>query len=122
LRFRYNFTAEIAAKTGTTNNNSDGWFMGVTPKIVGGVWVGAEDRSVHFDNTSMGSGTNMALPVWAEFMQRVYADSTLGIFETDKFEKPAEINFSLDCDSVMNYKDPEFEEEFDIPAVTFGSE
>jgi penicillin-binding protein 1A len=122
LRFRYNFTSEIAAKTGTTNNNSDGWFMGITPKLVAGVWVGAEDRSVHFDNTSMGSGTNMALPVWAEFMQRVYADSTLGIFQNDRFEKPENISFSLDCDSIMNYKDPDFEEEFDIPANTFGSE
>jgi penicillin-binding protein 1A len=122
LRFRYNFTSEIAAKTGTTNNNSDGWFMGITPKLVAGVWVGAEDRSVHFDNTTMGSGTNMALPVWAEFMQRVYADSTLGIFQNDRFEKPENISFSLDCDSIMNYKDPDFEEEFDIPANTFGSE
>jgi penicillin-binding protein 1A len=122
LRFKYNLTAEIAAKTGTTNNNSDGWFIGITPKLVTGIWVGAEDRSVHFDNTVMGSGTNMALPIWAEYMLKVYNDPNFGITQEDKFERPDEINFSLNCDSIRNYKDPEFEEELDIPAESFGSE
>jgi len=88
LRFRYEFSGEIAAKTGTTQNHSDGWFMGITPKLVSGAWVGAEDRSVHFDRMDLGQGANMALPIWALFMQRVYADSTLGIYESDVFEVP----------------------------------
>jgi penicillin-binding protein 1A len=98
LRYRYNFTAQIAGKTGTTQNHSDGWFIGITPKIITGIWVGAEDRSVHFDELALGSGTNMALPIWAHYMQKVYADSTLGITQEDLFEEPADFNVVLDCD------------------------
>ncbi|MBN2486636.1 MAG: transglycosylase domain-containing protein [Bacteroidales bacterium] len=97
LRYKYQFTADIAGKTGTTNNHSDGWFIGIAPKLVAGAWVGAEDRSVHFNNLAMGSGTSMALPVWAEFMQRVYADSSLGILQSDVFEKPLNISLDLNC-------------------------
>jgi len=91
LRYAYNFTAQIAAKTGTTQNHSDGWFMGITPKLVGGCWVGAEDRSVHFDVMRMGQGATMALPIWALFMKKVYADSTLGITQEDTFEMPPDM-------------------------------
>ena len=69
---------EIAGKTGTTNENSDGWFIGMTPNLVSGAWVGGENRSIHFDRTELGQGANMALPIWALYMQKVYADKTLG--------------------------------------------
>ncbi|MBN1414147.1 MAG: transglycosylase domain-containing protein [Bacteroidales bacterium] len=97
LRYRYNFTAQIAAKTGTTQNHSDGWFMGITPKLAGGCWVGAEDRSVHFDMMNMGQGATMALPIWALFMEKVYADSTLGITQEDTFEKPHDMPPMQNC-------------------------
>ena len=77
-----------AGKTGTTQNNSDGWFIGITPDLVTGVWTGAEDRSVHFDNTALGQGANMALPIYGYFMNKVYADATIEISKGD-FPKPA---------------------------------
>ena len=73
----YEFTNEIAGKTGTTDNHSDGWFIGLVPNLVTGVWVGAEERSIHFRSITLGSGANMALPVYAEYLQRVYADSNI---------------------------------------------
>jgi penicillin-binding protein 1A len=88
LRFRYGLKGQIAGKTGTTNDNSDGWFIGYTPTITAGVWVGAEDRYVHFTSTSLGQGANMALPIWGLWMQKVLADGTLGISETDQFLVP----------------------------------
>ena len=78
LRYKYNFTGEICAKTGTTNRNSDAWFMGFTPELVSGCWVGGEDRDIHFDSMRLGQGASMALPVWAYFMKKVYADTSLG--------------------------------------------
>jgi penicillin-binding protein 1A len=100
LRFKYELMNEIAAKTGTTNNHSDGWFMALVPKLACGVWVGGEERSIHFDNLSAGQGANMALPVFAMFMQKVYADPTLNIKTSDVFEKPETINYNLDCESL----------------------
>lgn len=97
LRFKYKFKNEIAAKTGTTQNNSDGWFIGMTPNLVTGVWVGAEDRAVRFASTYYGQGANTSLPIWALYMQRVYADSSLGILPED-FEKPEHVGIELDCD------------------------
>ncbi|MBR1706823.1 MAG: transglycosylase domain-containing protein [Bacteroidales bacterium] len=85
LRFRYGLKGEIAGKTGTTNDNSDGWFIGYTPAITAGVWVGAEDRYVHFNSTSLGQGANMALPIWGLWMKKVLADGTLGISASDTF-------------------------------------
>ena len=85
LRVKYGLKGEIAGKTGTTNDNSDGWFIGYTPRITAGVWVGAEDRYVHFANTNLGQGANMALPIWGIWMKKVLADPTLGISETDVF-------------------------------------
>ena len=77
LRYKYNFTGEIGGKTGTTNRNSDAWFMGFTPQLVSGCWVGGEDRDVHFDSMRMGQGATMALPIWAYFMKKVFADTSL---------------------------------------------
>ncbi|KPK84151.1 MAG: penicillin-binding protein [Bacteroides sp. SM23_62_1] len=114
LRYTYNFTAEIGGKTGTTQNHSDGWFMGLVPKLTTGIWVGAEDRSIHFDELALGQGANMALPIWALYMQRVYNDSTLYITQEDIFEKPPGFNIQIDCqvnDFSTNYLDDELWEE-----------
>lgn len=92
LRYKYNITGEIAGKTGTTNNNSDAWFMGITPTLVSGCWVGGEDRDIHFTMTSMGQGAAGALPIWAYYMQRVYADKRLGYNEKAIFDLPADYN------------------------------
>ncbi|MGN7756195.1 penicillin-binding protein 1A [Chryseobacterium sp. 22532] len=81
---------EIAAKTGTTQNNSDGWFMGITPKLATGAWVGWEDRATHFFGTGEGQGAKMALPIWAIFMKKVWADKSLGISPDDKFTRPSD--------------------------------
>ena len=92
LRFRYGLKGEIGGKTGTTNNNSDAWFMGLTPTLVSGVWVGGDDRDIHFDSMAMGQGATMALPVFAYFMQRVYKDKRLGYSEDAVFDVPADYN------------------------------
>lgn len=92
LRHRYNFQGQIGAKTGTTNNNSDGWFIGFTPQLVSGCWVGGEDRDIHFDRGQMGQGATMALPIWAIFMKKVYADRSLGIDPMAKFDLPEDYN------------------------------
>ena len=84
-RARYGLKGEMAGKTGTTNDNSDGWFIGYTPTITAGVWVGGEDRYVHFSSTALGQGANMALPIWALWMQKVMKDGTLGVSESDTF-------------------------------------
>ena len=81
---------EIAGKTGTTQNNSDGWFMGIVPNLSTGVWVGWEDRATHFWSTGEGQGAKMALPIWAIYMKKVWADKTLGISPDDKFVKPTD--------------------------------
>ncbi|MBI3519208.1 MAG: transglycosylase domain-containing protein [Bacteroidetes bacterium] len=97
LRFRYNLRNEIAGKTGTTQNNADGWFMGLTPDLVAGCWVGGEERSVHFNSTNEGQGASMALPIWGKFFQKVYADPSLKISKNG-FVKPANMgNIELDC-------------------------
>jgi penicillin-binding protein 1A len=102
LRWYYQFTGEMAGKTGTTQNQSDGWYMGITPKLSAGVWVGGEDRSVHFDMLGMGAGGSMALPIWAKFFEKVYADSTLGITQEEFFEKPVGFHVDLDCEDVTD--------------------
>jgi penicillin-binding protein 1A len=88
LRYRYGFKGELGGKTGTTNNNSDAWFMGLTPTLVSGVWVGGDDRDIHFDSMAMGQGATMALPVFALYMQRVYADKRLGYNPDAVFDMP----------------------------------
>ncbi len=92
LRFRYGLKGELAGKTGTTNNNSDAWFMGLAPKLVSGVWVGGDDRDIHFDSMAMGQGATMALPVFALYMQKIYKDSTLDYSPNDIFEIPTGFN------------------------------
>ncbi len=87
---------EIGAKTGTTSNHSDGWFMGITQNLVSGLWVGGEDRSIHFRSLALGQGGRMAMPAWALYMDKVYADKTLGI-EKIPFKKPTGTTISLDC-------------------------
>ncbi|MCC8173365.1 MAG: penicillin-binding protein [Odoribacter sp.] len=97
LRFRYNLPNPMGGKTGTTQNHSDGWFMGITPDLVGGVWVGAEDRSIHFKSMSLGQGASMALPVWGLFMQKVIGDKELD-FSQCPFDRPSGIEVNLNCD------------------------
>jgi len=92
LRFKYGMTGELGGKTGTTNNNSDAWFMGLTPTLVSGVWVGGDDRDIHFDSMSMGQGATMALPVFAYYMQRVYKDKRLNYSEEAVFDLPENYN------------------------------
>ncbi len=98
LRSRYVPEGALAGKTGTTNDQSDGWFIGYTPNLTAGVWVGAEDRQVHFETLSMGQGANMALPIWGIFMKKVFEDGTLGVRTTDQFVAPSGWSLSLDCD------------------------
>lgn len=96
LRFRYGIQYDIGGKTGTTQNHSDGWFVGISPKLVSGVWVGCADRSVHFRSITYGQGANMALPIWGLYMQKVYADKDINL-PRDPFERPASFNIELDC-------------------------
>ena len=95
--YPYQFDNPIAGKTGTTQNQSDGWFIGLVPNLSTGVWVGAEDRSVHFVDLSRGQGASMALPIWALYMKRNYADEDLNISKED-FEKPENLTINFDCD------------------------
>jgi len=92
MRYKYGIECEMGGKTGTTNRNSDAWFMGFTPSLVSGCWVGGEDRDIHFDSTRMGQGANMALPVWAYYMKKVFADPSLGYSPEEKFEIPYGFN------------------------------
>ncbi len=93
----YRFPNAIAGKTGTTQHNADGWFMGITPDLVSGGWVGGEDPVIHFTNMAEGQGSTMALPIWGLYMKKVYADKTLKISKGD-FEKPAKkIDLEMDC-------------------------
>jgi penicillin-binding protein 1A len=92
LRYKYNMEGEIGGKTGTTNKNADAWFMGFTPQLVSGCWVGGEDRDIHFDSMRMGQGATMALPIWAYYMKLVYADSSLGYDSNSTFGIPVDFN------------------------------
>jgi penicillin-binding protein 1A len=106
---------EIGGKTGTTQNNSDGWFMGVTPDLVSGTWVGGEDRSIHFEATTIGGGHNMALPIFALYMQKVYNDSTIvSVTQDDEFEKPLNFAVEIDCDKYQenNTEEMDYDDEF----------
>jgi penicillin-binding protein 1A len=108
--YPYGFTNPIAGKTGTTQNQSDGWFMGMVPNLVTGVWVGAEDRAAHFKSIHYGQGASMALPIWGLYMKACYADEALGISK-DEFEKPEDLSIEVDCDKWKgnegNGKDPD---------------
>ena len=102
--FPYEFTNPIAGKTGTTQNHTDGWFMGVVPNLATGVWTGGEDRAVHFENIAEGQGATMSLPTWALFMKKVYADTSLNISKED-FEKPESIGIVTTCGKDSSTKD-----------------
>ncbi len=105
LRFKYGITAQVGAKTGTTQENSDGWFMCFTPSLVSGVWTGGEDRYIHFDGMGNGQAASMALPVYALFMKKVYADPSLGYSQSEQFVVPRE--FQNTCNGAGNL-DPSF--------------
>jgi len=99
--YPYEFENPIAGKTGTTQNNSDGWFMGIVPNLATGVWVGGEDRATHFATTAYGQGASMALPVWGIYMKKCYADETLTISQ-DNFNEPEKITIETDCEDFKN--------------------
>ena len=99
--FPYKFTNAIAGKTGTTQNQSDGWFMGIVPNLVTGVWTGGEDRATHFAGITYGQGANMSLPSWAIFMRKCYEDKSLNVSKED-FEKPENLTIKVDCDEVID--------------------
>lgn len=92
MRYKYKVECDMGGKTGTTNRNADAWFMGFTPSLVSGCWVGGEDRDIHFDSTRMGQGANMALPIWAYYMKKVFADHSLGYDPNEKFDIPEDFN------------------------------
>jgi len=91
-RAPYNITAQMGGKTGTTNDNSDGWFMGFTPELVSGVWVGGEERDIHFNTMANGQGASMALPIYGRYMQKVYADRSLNYTQDTRFRFPADLD------------------------------
>jgi len=92
LRFKYHLTGQLAGKTGTTNNNSDAWFVGLTPTLVNACWVGGDDRDIHFNSMAMGQGASGALPIFALYMQQVYQNSRLGYRQDEIFDIPADFN------------------------------
>ena len=94
--YPYAFDNPIAGKTGTTQNNSDGWFMGMVPNLVTGVWVGGEDRATHFSTTAYGQGATMALPIWALYMKKCYADNELDV-SNSSFKRPSKLSIVTDC-------------------------
>ena len=101
LRATYGLGGDIGGKTGTNNDQADGWFIGYTPKITAGVWVGGEDRQVHFKGLALGGGSNMALPIWGIFVKKCVADGTLGLSSSDTFTAPANFEMNLDCGEDM---------------------
>lgn len=101
LRYVYNLTNPIACKTGTTQNQSDGWFIGITPNLVSGGWVGNDHRAVHFRTLTLGSGSEMAMPIWAYFMQKVYADKSINLYN-GAFDVPKKpLTIEVDCEKYM---------------------
>ena len=113
--YPYEFTNAIAGKTGTTQNQSDGWFMGIVPNLATGVWVGGEDRSTHFAGITYGQGASMALPIWAIYHRKCYEDSTLNISK-ENFKKPENLSIELDCSKVEESKEnPEEKPEEEEP-------
>jgi len=103
--YPYEFTNPIAGKTGTTQNQSDGWFMGMVPNLVTGVWVGGEDRATHFKTISYGQGASMALPIWANYMRSCYALEVLGISKDD-FVAPEDLTIEVKCEPIVEEGEP----------------
>jgi penicillin-binding protein 1A len=100
LRYRYNLTSTIAGKTGTTDNNSDGWFIGINPELATAVWVGGELRSIHFRSTALGQGASMALPVYGLFLKKCEKDPKLNFYKGD-FDRPPTIETDMDCSNYI---------------------
>ncbi|MAN58709.1 MAG: penicillin-binding protein [Flavobacteriaceae bacterium] len=112
--YPYEFTNPIAGKTGTTQNNSDGWFMGMVPNLVTGVWVGGEDRATHFRNTAYGQGATMALPIWGMYMKKCYSNDELNVSKDD-FKRPKTLSIETDCSKWKeNANETEVPDEFDF--------
>ena len=116
--YPYEFSNPIAGKTGTTQNQSDGWFMGMVPNLVTGVWVGGEERSTHFKSIIYGQGASMALPIWALYMKKNYAVEELGI-STEEFERPEELSIKIDCTGEEEETDPVPDLEDDLDDLDF---
>jgi len=112
--YPYEFTNPIAGKTGTTQNQSDGWFMGMVPNLATGVWVGGEDRSIHFAGIDKGQGATMALPIWALYYKKLYADKDLHVSQDD-FEKPEKLTIQVDCDKNIDKDNPDEKSVNDSP-------
>ena len=108
--YPYSFDTAIAGKTGTTQNQSDGWFMGMVPNLVTGVWVGAEDRATHFETIAYGQGATMALPIWGMFMKKCYENEELGISKED-FLAPEELSIPIDCEVIKPIEEDNSEAE-----------
>jgi penicillin-binding protein 1A len=116
--YPYGFTNPIAGKTGTTQNNSDGWFMGIVPNLVTGVWVGGDNRSIHFKSIAYGQGAAMALPIWGIYMKKNYENKELGISDKD-FEKPRGLSIELDCDKIRAEAKKNIDTEEDLDDISF---
>jgi len=112
--YPYELTNPIAGKTGTTQNNSDGWFMGMVPNLVTGVWVGGEERSIHFNDVAYGQGAAMALPIWGLYMKKNYANEKLGVSKGE-FQKPENMSIITDCEKFaeLQQKDEDVEEDLE---------
>ncbi|WP_298555779.1 transglycosylase domain-containing protein [uncultured Algibacter sp.] len=118
--YPYELTNPIAGKTGTTQNQSDGWFMGMVPNLVTGVWVGAEDRAAHFKTITYGQGATMALPIWGLYMKSCYADNELDI-STEEFESPENLSINVDCSKHTSTTDAEEDTDDETPEdLDFG--
>jgi len=122
--YEYKLKSDIGGKTGTTQNHSDGWFMGYTPQLVAGAWVGGEDRFMRFDDMKYGQGASSALPIWALFFKSLYANPTLGYDTTAVFEKPkGRLTIELDCSKYDRYELLMQEKDDSIKAAKgYGSE
>ncbi|RLD30130.1 MAG: penicillin-binding protein [Bacteroidetes bacterium] len=116
--YPYQFDNPIAGKTGTTQNQSDGWFMGMVPNLVTGVWVGAEDRAAHFETITYGQGASMALPIWALYMKSCYNDETLNVSKDD-FDEPEDLSIVLDCGKHQEEKSERKNALDDDPEIDF---
>ena len=110
--YPYIFENPIAGKTGTTQNQSDGWFMGMVPNLVTGVWVGGEDRSIHFEEIGFGQGATMALPIWGLYMKAAYENEDLGI-SSEAFVEPEVLSIPLDCEALAAQQKLEIKSEED---------
>ncbi|RNC92220.1 MAG: penicillin-binding protein [Allomuricauda sp.] len=116
--YPYELNNPIAGKTGTTQNQSDGWFMGMVPNLVTGVWVGGEERSTHFRSLAYGQGASMALPIWAIYMKKNYQNEELGV-STDAFEEPEDLSINVDCTKILEERKEERDTEDDLDDLDF---